>query len=64
MRETKKCLPFWSGGDGGGGAEIVKFIPGPFYEVRVGVEIFLELYVSTYSLLNKIIGCSEEKAHP
>ena len=37
MRETKKGLRFLggSGGVGWGGAEVVKFIPSPFYEVRV-----------------------------
>ena len=61
MRETKRGLRFLGDGGGGGGAVVIKFTPSPFYEVQVAVEIFLELYVSTYSLLNKIIGCSWKK---
>lgn len=61
MRETKRGLRFLGDGGGGRGAEVIKFTPSPFYEVQVGVEIFLELYVSTYSLLNKIIDCSGKK---
>ena len=70
MRETKKGPRFLSDGGGGGGgggkagAEVVTFLPSPFYEVRVGVQIFVQLYVSTYGLLNKIVGCSGKKGTP
>lgn len=38
------------------GGEAIKFIPSPIYEARISLEIFVELYVSIYSLLNKLVG--------
>lgn len=33
-------------------------IPSPFYEAQIDVEIFVELYVSTYSFFNKLVSSS------